>query len=306
MSCTRPLKAYRAPDGSIVFDSKKGYADRRLELACGQCADCRRRRSGDWAVRCLHEAQMHEKNCFVTLTYDQDHIPNDLSLNVEHWKLFAKRLRNFLKRETPKNTATTFRYLHCGEYGEENKRPHYHALLFGIDFDWDRKLVSETDGKKTWESPTLDRLWPDGFTTVQDLNFSTASYVAGYVLKKRTGEEKWETYLRTNGEDQWVVEPDYATMSRRKGLGESWFDKYYKDVYPEDRVTLIGGKKMQPPAFYDKLLAERDEELWNEVKRKRLHLRLKKGTEDSYERSKTKEKHAELTSRQFSKRRLEE
>ena len=70
-------------------------------------------------MRCMHEAQMHECNCFVTLTYEV--APR--SLQYEDFQKFLKRLR--------KNSGKAVRYFACGEYGEEGGRPHFHALPLG-------------------------------------------------------------------------------------------------------------------------------------------------------------------------------
>lgn len=267
MACTSPLKAYKAPGGGIVFSSKHGYYDRMIQLQCGACLSCRIARSRDWAVRAMHEAQMAGvKNCFITLTYDEANLPEDRGLDVEEWKRFAKRMR--------KNLGP-FRYLHCGEYGDENLRPHYHACIFGQDFSEDREKWKVRKGHQTWTSPTLEKLWPYGFSEIGSLTYDSAAYVARYVVKKATGKKGEEAVERVDAEtgEVWTVNPEYATMSRNKGLGETWFQKYWRDVYPDDFV-IANGKKARPPKYYDKQLEKLDKEMYLEIKKKGLTTQL--------------------------------
>src|SRR4051794_29862641 len=100
MPCFRPLKGYRArvtnPDTgkrSIVFNARKGFNDLPVDLPCGQCIGCRLERSRQWAIRCSHEAKLHEENCFITLTYAPEHLPPGGTLVVKDFQDFMKRLR---------------------------------------------------------------------------------------------------------------------------------------------------------------------------------------------------------------------
>ncbi len=258
MVCFSPLKAYRAHGGGIAFSSKKGFSDRPFELACGQCQGCRLERSRQWALRCVHEAQMHERNCFLTLTYDQVHLPVDGSLHVEDWQKFAKRLR---KRCGP------FRYFHCGEYGELNSRPHYHACVFGMDFGRDRVPVKRERGKTLYTSEVLSETWGLGFATVGSLTWQSAAYVARYVMKKATGPLADMKYTGVDEEtgEMVSVKPEYVTMSRRPGVGSKWFEQFASDVYPSDEV-VHEGKRYRPPRFYDSKLPREELEV---LKRRR-------------------------------------
>jgi len=231
--CYHPLKAFRGRSGGVVF-KKEDSCGVSLDLPCGQCIGCRLERSRQWAVRIMHEASLHESNYFVTLTYSPEHLPADLSLNKRHWQLFAKRLR---KRVGP------FRFFHCGEYGEQSARPHYHACLFGIDFP-DKVFYSESGGNRLYTSELLDSLWSHGDCKIGDLTFESAAYVARYIMKKVTGVEAPGFYEGRR--------PEYVTMSRRPGIGRAWYDKFRGDVYPDDFV-VVNGMKMRPPKFYDSL-----------------------------------------------------
>lgn len=271
MPCFSPLHAWKGPEG-IVFNSKAGYYDLPLQINCGQCVGCRLEKQRSWAIRAMHEAQMHPKSkegdsggsCFLTLTYDNEHLDENHSLNVKDWQDFAKRLR---RHHGP------FRFLHCGEYGEQNHRPHFHALIFGHDFKADSVPVPQASSSSPlWASESVQRIWGKGFHTIGACTPETARYVASYTLKKAMGKARAHAIERvdpTTGET-WEVAPEYATQSRRPGLGTSWFHRYWKDVYP-DNFVVFDGLKAKPPIFYDRLLEQHHPNMYEKMK----HLRRK-------------------------------
>jgi len=246
MPCYHPLKGWRSKTNNkngrrpIVFNRRDGYEDQPIELPCGQCVGCRLERSRQWAIRIVHEASLYEDNCFLTLTYNNENLPKDGSLKVEHFQKFMKRLR----QKYPK----TIRFFHCGEYGDQEGRPHYHACIFNHNFG-DKKLYSRNNGFPLYTSEELETLWPYGFCTIGSLTFETAAYTARYIMKKVTGAKAEDHY---NGK-----KPEYTTMSRRPGIGKTWFEKFKADIYPHDYV-VINGKKVGVPKFYDQLLEEKE------------------------------------------------
>lgn len=253
MPCYRPLKGYRSRERnpetgkrSIVFNSREGLIDMPQSLACGRCIGCRLKRSGDWAIRCVHEAQSHEDNSFITLTYSDDFLPKDGSLKVKHYQDFMKRLR--------KRFGPGIRFFQCGEYGEKFSRPHYHSLLFNFDFPDKVEWRKTRDGHQIWRSFELERLWPFGYCEIGSVSFESAAYVARYITKKVTGEAGWYDkkgdYHPGATEHYGGRKPEYLTMSRRPGIAKKWFDQFYRDIYPSDFVVL-NGKQMGPPKFYD-------------------------------------------------------
>lgn len=279
MACFSPIKGYRSDDGTVKF--AKGQDSAMLEVACGQCAGCRLERSRQWAVRCLHEAQMHDRNCFITLTYDDDHLPASRSVDVRDWQLFAKRLR----KERGK-----FRFFHCGEYGDATSRPHYHACVFGMDFAEDRVLYRRTP-HKLWTSPALTAIWGKGHSIIGALTFDTAAYVARYIMKKRTGAGSTEHYAYVDQEtgERHERRPEYTTMSRRPGLGASWLERYSSDVYPNDFV-VTNGRPARPPRYYDDRLELTDPELVEEIKFDRARKAEKHAHNNTPERLAVREK----------------
>jgi hypothetical protein len=260
MPCYHPLLAYKC-DGKVVFDKPFAFA-KGFNIACGRCVGCRLDYSRQWAIRCVHEAQMHDNNCFITLTFSPEELKkrkNPYSLDKTEFQRFMKRVR--------KKYGHKIRFFHCGEYGDKNKRPHYHALLFGHDFE-DKKLWSTNNGFRLFVSEELQELWPYGFSTIGECNFQTAAYCARYVMKKITGDAAEEHYKITDeyGEVH-NIEPEYCTMSRREGIGYEWYMQYgWDDCHKHDYV-VINGHEVRPPRYYDKLC---DEEKFIKIKEKRV------------------------------------
>lgn len=252
-----------------------------VDLPCGTCVGCKLKKSQEWALRCVHEAQMHNANCFITLTYNDENLPSDGSLKHRDFQLFMKRLRK---------KCGSVRFYQCGEYGEKLGRPHYHALLFGHQFD-DMKFWKQTkSGEKIYRSPILEKLWTNpktrrsmGWSSVGSMTYHSAAYVARYTMAKKNGAQAEAHYSRLDtvtGEFHTPLKPEYNTMSRNPGIGSSWFEKYgLTDVYPGDSVTLQN-RKMSPPRFYDNKLKNINKDLYDRLKVLRVE-RAKKHFENN-------------------------
>lgn len=217
-------------------------------------------------MRCLHEAKLHEKNCFITLTYNDESLPKDRSLHYRDFQLFMKRLR--------KKYGSNIRFYMCGEYGEKFDRPHFHACIFGFDFS-DREYWKRTgSGSKLYRSKELEKLWEYGFSSIGDVNFESAAYVARYIMKKVTGQGKHDQHYKfTDLETGEVLEKksEFNKMSLKPGIGYEWFKKYKSDVYPHDYV-IINGRKVRPPKYYDLKYSKESPFEWEEIQFKREQL----------------------------------
>lgn len=264
--CYHPITAYRARQVGrggkrlIVFDAARGV--RKLQVPCGQCIGCRLERSRQWALRCVHEASLYERNCFITLTYSDKFLPADGSLKLAHWQDFMKRLRARFSGER-------IRFFHCGEYGEELERPHYHACLFNFDFD-DKRLHNIVNDHRLYTSDILSKTWGHGFGLIGAVTFESAAYVARYCLKKVTGAGAADHYFRVNEQGECSpVEPEYTTMSRRPGIGRGWYERYKSEVARDDSV-IARGVEVKPPRFYDRIYEIEDPEGFARVKAARL------------------------------------
>lgn len=204
---------------------------------------------------------MHEENCFLTLTYDEEHLPARGSLDRQAFPLFMKRLR---KSIAPQKV----RYFHAGEYGERYGRPHYHALLFGYD-PKDKVGAGKSGDCPVFTAESVSEVWPFGRHQLGAVTFESAAYVARYVAKKCSGAalSAHERISLETGEVVSLV-PEYATMSRNKGIGSSWLKAFASEVYPEDGV-VCRGRLVKPPRFYDSQFELVDPECFEEVRVRR-------------------------------------
>ena len=195
----------------------------------------------------MHEAQLHEHSCFLTLTYDEAHLPAGLSLDHRHFQLFMKRFREHA-------LPAKIRFYMCGEYGDINGRPHYHALVFG-HFPVDRVFFRTSGaGSKCYTSKSLDALWGYGSVFVGDVTFESAAYVARYVVKKVGSDGLMREIFNVETGEIFRRSHEYGRMSLKPGIGANWFTKFASDVFPHDRV-VARGVKCAVPKYYDKLLA---------------------------------------------------
>lgn len=275
MPCYHPLKAHKSPKGVTFKRTPDSY---EIPLPCGQCIGCRLERSRQWAVRLVHENRLHTQSSFITLTYAPEYLPKNQSLDVTHFQKFMKRLRK-------KFSKTKIKFFHAGEYGEENLRPHYHAIIFGLDFIEDSYEHKTTDrGDRTWRSKSLDELWSFGHSLIGAVTFESCAYVARYITKKITGPNAKDHYTRicaTTGEII-KIKPEYCTMSRNPGIGKKHFERFVSTIYNSDTV-IENGKKMLPPKYYDRLLEKTDLSLYQSIKDQRecaLSLAPKKDKSD--------------------------
>lgn len=274
-----------------MFDKSKGYEDLPVTLPCGQCKGCRLEKSRQWAIRCHHEASLSNQNSFVTLTYNDEHLPLDGSLNRRHLQLFMKRLR--------KEFGAGIRFYACGEYGDLRRRPHYHLCLFNFDPPDRRKFSNDKkSGNIYYSSKILDDIWGKGFTITGDVSFQSAAYVARYIMKKITGDRAEAHYKNayshvdpTNGETYNIsfnLAPEFNAMSLRPGIGAEWLKKFNTDVYPDDFI-VINGKKVRPPRFYDNHFEVEYPSEYKKIRAKRVRNSKKHADNNTPERLRVRE-----------------
>lgn len=232
---------------------------------------CRLERSRQWAVRMMHEAQLHEFNCFLTLTYDQDKLPDDYGLDLAHAQQFLKRLRRHAEYH---HEGLRLRFYMAGEYGDNFGRPHYHAAIFGFDFPDRRLFKKNQDNQPLYTSDTLTSLWSHGHATTADLSFASAAYIARYCVKKITGDKAADHYFRYSPVTGRMhnVRPEFATMSRRPGLGAGWMEQFKGDVFPSGFI-VVNGVPQAPPRFYRDRLSEAERDELKRVARRRARPR---------------------------------
>lgn len=283
MACDLPMKARRDGSGGVEFLPRSSTTWSFL-LPCGACVGCRLERSRQWAVRCVHESKSHDRNSFVTLTYDDKHLPPNLSLEYVDFQRFMKYVR---KDYAP----TRVRFFMSGEYTEPSEdcppevffrryghvslgRPHFHAILFGVGFD-DGKLFSTEGGVKTYQSARLDNLWRKGFATFGDVTFESAAYVARYCVKKVNGDLANSHYRRVvDGGELVQVEPEFSGCSLKPGIGADWIQQFFPEVSIKGKV-VVRGREAGAPRFYMQRLQEFDGEGFARLKHEKFAVLLK-------------------------------
>jgi len=244
MPCYHPLTAFwsrsRSDNGKhyLVFNPKLARDEFEvIQVPCGQCIGCRLEYARVWATRCWHESLMHDQSYFVTLTYDDDHLKT-FSLVPEDLTNFFKRLRKYKK----------IRYYACGEYGDKNGRPHYHAVIFGLDLNDLRAFSINKFGDPLYRSPFLASVWNNGFVTIGEVTFQSCSYVARYVMKKQKGKGS-KVY------DELGIIPPFVRMSRRPGIGYDYFMFNRSQIESQLFVRTQSGKISPLFRYYENLLS---------------------------------------------------
>ncbi|QXP08623.1 MAG: replication initiator protein [Arizlama microvirus] len=240
---------------------------------------CRIDRARDWTLRITHESKLRQPNWFATLTYDNEHLPNPPSLNYPDFQGWMKRVR---RRLGP------FRFFMCGEYGEQTRRPHYHAILFGLELK-DLKRWGGTDTMPTWTSDVLTKSWGKGMIVLGQVTTQSANYVARYNLKKINGDRAEAHYRWADPEtgEQHQLRPEFCQMSRKPGIGAEWYDKYHSDFHTHD-YAVSDGAKLPIPKYYDKRATDKGYEL-DVIKMARETRALPKAWNNTVERLATRE-----------------
>lgn len=276
MTCYHPIEAWQDKTGNIRFKNHQGQGW-PLQLPCGKCIGCRKVRVRDWATRCMHESQMHRAKCFATLTYNDEHYTP--TLDKDHLQKFLKRLRHH---------KGPFRYFAAGEYGKKEQRPHWHLLLFGVKFT-DLTLLRGADGHQLYDSKELNEIWGKGYTSVGEINYTTAGYVAKYAIKADTRPEKYERLHLATGEIT-KVQPERGYMSLNPAIGKTWIHKYWQEVYEaRDGIILQGGQKIPAPRYYDEELKKIKIQLEKQIKQNRIEEAIRLRGDTTPERLKVRE-----------------
>lgn len=220
-----------------------------LKVPCGQCTSCRLNFSSMWALRCVLESQEYKDNVFLTLTYDEDHLPENKSVS-------KREMQNFMKRFRKSVYPAKVRFYLSGEYGSQKNRPHYHLLIFGIGVNhpvfenlrWDMKYQGFWCTCKAWKDEKGKSL---GHCFIGSVSIASAQYVAKYVMKKRKGKGS-KKYYQDLG-----VDPEFCLCSRRPGIGMNYLKKMSKQLMHTDYIS-VEGKRFPLPRYFIQKLKEQD------------------------------------------------
>jgi len=249
---------------------------------CGHCSGCTVRRRMDLALRLKHEAYYYEHVWFVTLTYDDENLPEHGSLRADDMTLFVNKLR----QQKLHRNKVKIRYFGVGEYGGTMGRAHYHMILFGPELADKELHYSKPDtryhspefiqlmGKRPsfeyYKSETLLKAWDNkGHVQLTGVSTATMQYVSKFHIEKVSGYLAKYHYevIDEHGEPH-AVESENARISRNPGIGRRWIEEFWQDVYPKGYIT-IEGKKVKPPAYYDRWLEQNHPDIYTELKERR-------------------------------------
>lgn len=257
----KPVKIYRPVTKFIPKKNPTPSDGSSMSVPCGRCLGCRLDYSKMWTIRMVNEMHFHEQNCFLTLTYSPENLPENGTLVKKHLQDFIKRYRKICGK---------LRFYACAEYGEKLSRPHYHILVFGHQFA-DKKYYKTINGNTLYTSPTLEKLWKYGFSSIGEATMQSAAYVSRYVTKKVSGaqaDKHYETINPLTGEIHKIL-GEFSTQSLKPGIGEQFYRKYKNDIYPSDEI-IHDGKYFPVPTYYDVLLERDDPQLFAQVKKNRI------------------------------------
>lgn len=334
-------KSYNETNGAFVFpvkddnfyhnltdlwriQSPRSYAKYEREfthIPCGKCLECKINDSKEWAQRSVCEAAMHHNNWFITLTYDDEHIPSPIPtfsrhslefglwspLLYEDFQSFVKRLRERLRY---KLGDSDLRFFMCGEYGPTNGRPHFHVIFYDLPLiDLERLELKSVKGRSytLLTSKLIEDTWGKGFIKIGEVNWETSAYVGRYVLKKFNNLEEFD-YCKLCYDNFWEpLPPEMRQASRRPGLGREYYDTHKDEIYSSDTVVMPNGKTAKPCSYYDRLFDLDDPELLDSIKAVRKDKALIReanefnrfGSKEAYEDYKRKK--SEQFSRKISK-----
>lgn len=227
MTCINPIRIYKNLDPQKYPEG--------LQLGCGKCIACRIKIKVEWSLRMLHELKYHENSVFLTLTYNDEHLPNDYSLKKDDLVRFIKRLRKRLENENRK-----IKYFACGEYGDKTYRPHYHIIVFGLGLtQHDKDIVKSCWKNCDW---SVDEINKEAFGLVE---YNSIMYVAKYIQKKYSGELEYIQYTSLG------LETPFRLLSN--GLGKQFALDNKEQIQKNGYITMFGVKH-SIPRYYIKIL----------------------------------------------------
>ena len=293
-SVNEPSTFYRFIDGNkfkggdyyrFELENNSWFYDEIVSVPCGKCVGCSMDYSKQWATRCYLESLQYNDNYFVTLTYDDNHLPkgplNNGTLNPDDLKKFIKDVRNYWMNNF-KHIGV--RYFAAGEYGSTGYRPHYHILFFNLPL---QDLVDEVpycdpvtgvtrlskkvvNGEVYQWSEILSSIWNKGQVVVGKVSYRSCAYTARYVVKKARGSDK-EFMINKLG-----ILPEFVRMSTRPGLGSNYCLSNLAHMFEFDSISVPTGDKVinnSLPRYFMNLIKNLDSDnfdLLHEEHRKAL------------------------------------
>lgn len=257
--CTREITAYQNPTGGRPIFGWEGVKNGlpQLKLPCGKCPECCKDYYTMWATRGSRELARWDSSLFVTLTYDNDHLPPDNSLRKKDVQDFLKRL----KKRFGSSKSNPIRQIYCGEYGSLTKRPHYHVILFNVDFVDKTPFRKTEKGDQVFVSKVLRELWPFGNSEFGFAQPGSIAYLFKYVLKKKSRKEKEQPLIIEHDGVTYEVAHEFIEASRNPGIGAHMRDSQsIKKGY-----LSVNGVRTKLPKYYMEHLRKNDPEAFDHL-----------------------------------------
>lgn len=286
--CTKPLTAFVNPEGGRPIFGYQGVklGLTEMHLPCGKCSECTKEYYQSWAARGSLELKKWETSLFLTLTYDDTHLPGDYSLNKKDVQDFIKRL----KKAKGSSKEDPIRQIYCGEYGTQTLRPHYHVILFNCDFK-DKKQRAVSSGMPVYESEQLTKLWGKGFAQFGYADAGAIGYLFKYILKKKTKKEKETPLYHEHDGCIYEKSHEFIEASRNPGIG----------AFSRDSASLAkgfttnNGVKTKLSKYYLNYLKLNEPTLFEKISGAKVDFYLSKPKESAKEREMREEAKKLLT-----------
>lgn len=218
---------------SPIYLKNRGYRGRVGEylcysLPCGKCAECLSRRIEDWITRLKEELKSSTFASFLTLTYNDDNLPDDNLPSKKDVQLFHRYLRR---------KHLEFKYFTVSENGERNGRIHYHGIYF-----FKANYANLYD--------ILHDTWNKGFIYLGQANGKTIRYVTKYILKDYAGTNQ-----------------NFYLMSKNLGIGyiDRMLEWHRSDVYNRSYYPDGPFKKHLPRYYRDRIFTDYEKSIINRI-----------------------------------------
>lgn len=266
-----------------IEDIKNSQGYKYQLIPCRNCIGCRLDYSRQWANRGYLEAKYHKNNYFITLTYDEEHIPipkeittkNGITFtNEENWNgcLEPKHIEKFLhdlrQRIKLKYGDYKIKYMACGEYGDKGARPHYHLIIFGLELPIETFYKPRIINNETyWQNTEIEKCWKHGISNITEASWNNIAYTARYITKKINGKDSDETYASIG------KIKEFFRVS--KGIGKQYFEDNIERITKTGNVTIKntnGAQNTSVPHYYLDLLGKTNEEAVRLLQEKRRRI----------------------------------
>ena len=268
------------PDEDLIYYSK-GKPAEVIEVPCQECEQCKADKAKEWAFRCMAEEKEWKYNYVINLTYNDENLPKakkideetgevvettSPTLNYPDVQKFKKDLQRYWKYHFNEDNI---RFEVAGEYGETNKRPHYHMIAFNLDIRDLKDHGKTKKGSNEYLSETIQKIWGKGWVTIGDVNEKSIQYIANYTLKKIKGSLEEQKYKGIG------ICPEFIQMSRKPGIGHAFLMKHKEDYIKYGKLFLMGANglvELHSCQYLDRIIQKEDPEAYEKMKAKKKEL----------------------------------